>query len=257
MKNMPALFISNTSHLFSLKVNQSATKKIDELTSLPAPKALLIIASNGATTTASVITEGLKIDNLAMKESKRNLKHLDDPIVESFEISKTLMATFMAHGLQITSYHDAKLDPEVIDVLASLLHHQAIPIVQLSVIKNATPAHYYLLGQVLANLRSKGVLIIGWGSLTRYSPLTNEGNRVPDWIIEFEIWMQEKILSNNIYNLINYQQEAPFARFNQLCEDELMPLFVIMGVMGNFAKSKLVYLKNNSNNQLLDGFIFS
>ena len=156
---MPALFISKTSHLYSLKMNIGASKKIDKLTSMPAPKALLIIDSNGTTISASVITGGLKNNNLAVEESKRNLMHLDDAIAESFKISKTLIATFMAHGIQVTSNHDTKLNLEAIDLLAPLLQHQTIPIVQLSIIKNATPAAYYLLGQVLANLRIRGVLL--------------------------------------------------------------------------------------------------
>ena len=63
----------------------------------------------------------------------------------------------MAHGLPVTSYNDAAFDVVATDILASLLQEQEIPIVQISVIKNATPAYYYLLGQVLANLKRMGV----------------------------------------------------------------------------------------------------
>ncbi len=254
---MPALFISKSSHLYCLKGSKFAAKTIDALSSLPAPKALMIIASSASISSMSLITEGLKNDNSAVRQSTRNLMNLDYSIPDSFEFSKIVMDTFMAHGLPINSKQDALFDELVIEVLALLLQNKTIPIVQLSVIKNVTPAYYYLLGQALANLKSKGVLIVGSGSLSCHLPLTKEDNQVPDWVIEFEIWMQEQILSNNIYKLINYQEEAPFARFNQLTEDDLMPLFVIMGAMGNVAKSKLVFLKNKSKNQPLDGFIFS
>ena len=257
MKNMPALFISKMSHLYTLKGNRSAAKIMDELTSLPAPKAVLIIASIGSTSTISVITEGSKSNHSTVRESTRNFINLDHSITESFEFSQTLIATFMAHGLPITSYHNAVFDVEAIEVLAQLLQKQTIPIVQISVIKNATPAYYYLLGQALANLKSEGVLIVGSGSLTCHHPLSTEHNQVPDWVIAFETWMQRQILLNNIYKLIDYRKEAPFARFNHPTEDELMPLFVIMGAMEIGAKSKQVYLKNKSDNQPLDGFVFS
>ena len=257
MKNMPALFISKTSHLYSLQGNSGRAKIIDELISIPAPKSVLIISSKASTSTISVITKDLKSEKSVARESTRNYINSDYSIPESFEFSQSLMVTFMAHGLPVTAYNNAVFDVEAIDILEPLLQYQKIPIVQISVIKNATPAYYYLLGQALANLKSKGVLIIGSGSLTCHHPLTTEHSQVPDWVIEFETWMQEQIAQNNIYKLIDYRKEAPFARFNHPTEDELVPLFVIMGAMEIGAKSKQVYLKNQSKKMPLDGFVFS
>ena len=257
MKNMPALFISKMSHLYTLKGNRSVAKIMSELTSLLGLKAVLIIASVGSTSTMSVITEGLSTNHSGVRESTRNCKNLDYSSTETLKFSQTLIDIFMAHGLPIISCHNATFDVEAIDVVAQFLQRQILPIVQISVIKNATPSYYYQLGQALANLKSEGVLIVGSGSLTCYHPLATEHNQVPDWVIAFETWMQRQILLNNIYKIIDYRKEAPFAIFNHPTEEEIMPLFVIMGAMEIGAKSKQVYLKNKSDNQLLDGFVFS
>jgi 4,5-DOPA dioxygenase extradiol len=109
-----------------------------------------------------------------------------------------------------------------------------IPVVQLSVQTHLGPEHHYRLGQLLAPLRSEGVLIVGSGSFTHdLSSFHISGGQIdapePDWVNVFAEWMVAALKEGRVSNLLDYRTLAPEAARNHPTEEHILPLYVALG----------------------------
>ncbi|HEY7656168.1 MAG TPA: class III extradiol ring-cleavage dioxygenase [Burkholderiales bacterium] len=107
-----------------------------------------------------------------------------------------------------------------------------IPVTQLSIQWQEGPAHHVRLGEALRPLRDDGVLIFASGGAThnlrelRY----HRGNPVPQpWVVEFNEWLADAVLSGRRDDLVGYRQKAPHAARNHPTDEHLIPLFVALG----------------------------
>jgi 4,5-DOPA dioxygenase extradiol len=119
-----------------------------------------------------------------------------------------------------------------------------LPVMQISLVRDGTPAAHEKLGRALAQLRHEGVLVIGSGSLT-HNLYEFRGQPVdapaPHWVSEFESWMRERLETNDSAALLDYRNRAPSAVQNHPSEEHLLPLFVAMGAAGAEAKAQLLH----------------
>jgi 4,5-DOPA dioxygenase extradiol len=119
-----------------------------------------------------------------------------------------------------------------------------MPVFQLSLLRDATPADHERLGSALAALRDAGVLIIGSGSMT-HNLVEFRGQgidaQVPSWVSDFDGWMRDMLLQNAREALRDYRRMAPFAERNHPTEEHLLPLFVAMGAAGSDAVADRVH----------------
>jgi aromatic ring-opening dioxygenase catalytic subunit (LigB family) len=105
-----------------------------------------------------------------------------------------------------------------------------VPILQLSMRSDYSPAAHLAVGRALAPLRNEGVLIIGSG--LSYHNLRQMGRnaRVPSH--EFDEWLTQVVCESTAevrnQSLIDWSQ-APSARLAHPSEDHLIPLFVVAG----------------------------
>jgi 4,5-DOPA dioxygenase extradiol len=131
---------------------------------------------------------------------------------------------------------------------------------QISLVRGAGPPTHEKLGQVLAQLRHDGVLVIGSGSLT-HNLYEFHGQPVdapaPQWVIEFESWMRERLEANDIAALLDYRNRAPSARRNHPSEEHLLPLFVTLGAAGAGAQAQLLHSSFEHGVLAMDAYAFN
>lgn len=107
-----------------------------------------------------------------------------------------------------------------------------IPVTQLSINPNETPAYHYKMGEALRPLRDDGVLILASGNLThnlsefRGQPIDAAP---PEWVRAFDEWASWAIAEGRVEDLLNYRALAPEAVRNHPTDEHLLPLFVAMG----------------------------
>ena len=107
-----------------------------------------------------------------------------------------------------------------------------IPVTQLSINPNETPAYHFNMGEALRPLRDEGVLILASGNLThnlsefRGQPIDAEP---PEWVRAFDAWASWAIAEGRIDDLLNYRTLAPEAVRNHPTDEHLLPLFVALG----------------------------
>jgi len=107
-----------------------------------------------------------------------------------------------------------------------------IPVVQLSVQPQRSPAHHFALGRALRPLRDDGVLILASGAAT-HNLREFRGQAVntapPDYVLEFDAWLTAAITRGDVAELLDYPTHAPHALRNHPTPEHFLPLFVALG----------------------------
>jgi 4,5-DOPA dioxygenase extradiol len=132
-----------------------------------------------------------------------------------------------------------------------------IPVIQLSVQSQESPAHHIALGKALAPLREDGVLVIGSGSYVHNLRALDRGGinaLEPQWSKDFSDWMHGALVEKREDDLANYRARAPFAAHAHPTEEHLMPLFVAYGA-GD--KAERLHSSSTYGSLRMDAYAFS
>jgi 4,5-DOPA dioxygenase extradiol len=116
-----------------------------------------------------------------------------------------------------------------------------VPVTQLSLQPGKSQEHHYRLGLALAELRRKGVLVIGSGGATHNLGELGPGETLPEWAAKFDRWLDEKARAGDAQALIDYRKLAPDAARNHPTEDHYLPLLVALGAAGEKAKGTTLH----------------
>ncbi len=112
-----------------------------------------------------------------------------------------------------------------------------VPVVQLSISSVHPPEWHYRVGQALAPLRERNVLIIGSGSLTHnlraiFGEGRNHDAEIAEWAAAFADWMKARFDAGDTDAVLNAVERAPHGRQNHPTMDHILPLFAAMGAGG-------------------------
>ena len=100
------------------------------------------------------------------------------------------------------------------------------------------PEYHYELGRQLKELRQKGVLIIGSGSMIHNLRLAGQKMRVKDmtpfgWEAEYDAWLKQQIEQRNVDNLINYWTSHKLGKLAAPTPDHFVPVLYSFGTHGS------------------------
>lgn len=116
-----------------------------------------------------------------------------------------------------------------------------IPVVQLSISSAHPPEWHHRIGQAIAPLRDRNVLIMGSGSLTHnLRAIFVEGRDhdavVPDWVSDFANWVCDRLAAGETRLVLEAVERAPHGHENHPTMDHILPLFTAMGAGGDRAR---------------------
>jgi len=134
-----------------------------------------------------------------------------------------------------------------------------IPVTQLSIQSHLGPAHHVRLGEALKPLRDEGVLIFASGGATHnLRELSYQrGNPVPQpWVVEFNEWLANALLSGRREDLVSYRRRAPHAVRNHPTDEHLIPLFVALGAGSADAAPQRLHTSISSGVISMDAYRF-
>ena len=117
-------------------------------------------------------------------------------------------------------------------VLKPMFPRAQIPVLQLSMDYSRAPAEHYALGQQLAALRKRGVLIVGSGNIVHNLRATRRDASdadVYDWAREFDAVVQQQIAKGQLDALQNFLQLGNVARQAHPTHDHYLPLLYAAG----------------------------
>ncbi|HEX9557413.1 MAG TPA: class III extradiol ring-cleavage dioxygenase [Reyranella sp.] len=134
-----------------------------------------------------------------------------------------------------------------------------VPILQLSVQPEESPAHHIALGRKLECLREEGVLVMGSGSATHNlrALVRGGGELEPEpWAKAFDDWLAETLEKGDEAALADYRAQAPYAREAHPTDEHFLPLHVAYGAAGEGAHGRALHRSFTLGNLSMASYAF-
>ena len=235
---LPSLFISHGSPMLALEPGASGPALARLAAGLPRPRAILVVSAHWE-------SRELLIGSAARPETWHDfggfpaaLYAVQYPAPGAPELAVEVQQMLASANLHSRLDPQRPLDHGTWVPLALMYPNADIPVLQLSLPSHAGPALQTRIGQALAGLRARGVLLIGSGSITHNLGALDwqAGPEVVEpWAATFRDWMVEQLVADDQQALHDYRQLAPFAVRNHPSDEHLLPLFFARGAGGAFS----------------------
>ena len=134
-----------------------------------------------------------------------------------------------------------------------------VPVTQLSIQSQLGPQHHYRLGEALRPLAREGVLVIGSGSLTHnLYELRLRGGPVETapYAREFQQWVYDKAVANDVEALPNYRRLTPHAERAHPTEEHFLPFFVALGASDGARSARRINDEMTYGALAMDAYVF-
>lgn len=230
---MPALYISHGTPLHAIWDNQYTRGWRELGPTLPRPKAILSISAHW-------ITRGeVLVSGQAAPPVIYDVRGFPAPLYQVKYPSPgdpTLAATLVTEvsGRKILTSDAWGYDHGSWAVLTHLFPVADIPVIQLSIDYGMTPAQHFELGQQLAFLRERGVLLMGSGQFVHNLPLMgSRTEEVPPYpfAVEFGDVVGKWIEERDFVKVQRFQSLGELARLAHPTWDHFLPLLSVLGTV--------------------------
>ena len=241
---MPAVFVSHgaPSLLLERGPDHAFLQRLGGL--LPRPKAVVCISAHWDTARPALTghpAPDTLYDFYGFPEELYAVRYASPG---DARLADALRARLAEHGLPADIHPTRGLDHGAWVPLALIYPAADIPVIQLSVQSGAGPEQHWKLGQALQALRAQGILILASGGAThnlrdagRFAPDAPP----PDYVREFDAWLDRAIQTADAAALLDYLRVAPHATRNHPTAEHLLPLFVALGAGGAGTKGRRLH----------------
>lgn len=261
MSPLPTIFVSHGSPMLALQDSPARSFLQGLGRSLPRPTAIVVASAHWETSGAPAVSLAAQPDTIhdfgGFPQALFDIRY---PAPGAPQVAERAASLFEAAGIAVGRSPQRGLDHGAWVPLCLMYPDADVPVMQVSLVRGASPAAHHKLGAALAQLRHEGVLVIGSGSLT-HNLYEFRGQPVdapaPPWVSEFERWMRERLEANDHAALLDYRERAPSAVENHPSEEHLLPLFVAMGAAGAGAKAQLLHSSFEHAVLAMDAYAFN
>ena len=253
--SMPTVFVSHGSPMLILEEDRPARAFLASLGRLlPRPKGIVAVSAHWDTDVPAVSTAHRPAtihDFYGFPEALYRLRY--DPPGAPELAERVARLTGAAHdphrGLDHGAWVPAKLAWPEAD----------IPMFQLSVQPNESPAHHIALGRKLASLREEGILVMGSGSATHNlrALVRGGGDSEPEpWARAFDDWLADTVEKVDEAALAAYRATAPYACEAHPTDEHFLPIHVAYGAAGEGARGRALHRSFTLGNLSMASFAF-
>jgi 4,5-DOPA dioxygenase extradiol len=240
MSRIPALFVSHGSPMFALEPGLLGPNLERVGTQLPALTAIVVVSAHWQ-------TRGVRVTAAAMPETIHDfggfpapLYALQYPAPGEPRLASQVAALLQAAGFDAAVDARRGLDHGAWVPLRYLRPAADVPVLQVSLPQDIDAAGALRLGQALAPLRERGVLVIGSGSLTHNLYEFRQHVRDPEYAQAFADWVRDAVLRRDVAALVDYRRRAPQAERAHPTEEHFLPLLVAVGASVDGERAQLV-----------------
>lgn len=231
-EKMPVLFLGHGSPMNAIQDN-AFTKELNRLgSSLPRPEAILCISAHW-------MTEGTWITHMDHPKTIHDFYGFPEALFEvqypawgEPKIAESITKEIENHKIHLDSEMWG-LDHGTWSVLRHMYPEADIPVMQLSLYLSQPSEYHFKLGQELARLRSKGILIVGSGNIVHnLRKISWETNATPHpWAIEFDDWVKEKLIKKDFDALLLKNNLTEAAKLSVPTAEHYYPLLYVLGAV--------------------------
>jgi 4,5-DOPA dioxygenase extradiol len=229
---MPVIFLSHGAPSLPLEAGETGAtwRRLGE--QLPKPSSILVISAHWETLIPTV-SRAVQPETIHdFSGFPEELYRLQYPAPGAPLMAESAAQLLRQAGIPVQLDDTHGLDHGAWIPLSIIFPQADIPVAQLSLQPEQTPAWHLALGRALRPLREQGVLIIGSGSITHNLRAVfkhPKGESAPVWVTDFCDWVAERISEGDVDALCAYRTLAPYAELNHPSDEHLMPLFVALG----------------------------
>lgn len=239
---MPLVFLGHGSPMNAIEDN-AYSRSWEELgRALPRPQAILVVSAHWMTNGTTLV----------------DVSNLPRTIHDFYGFPPELHAAqYPAHGdpalakevVSLLASHHAEgddtwgLDHGAWSVLTRLYPKADVPTFQLSIDMSKDLDWHLNLGKEIADLRKKGVLILGSGNVVHNLRTMRWGGRPYDWAEEFDAFFASKLETRDLAALADRQGMGSLFRMAQPTPDHYLPALTIAGLAD--AKDQLTFMNTS------------
>ena len=230
MRTAPALFVSHGAPTFALEPGEAGPKLRALGERLAGLSAVLVLSPHW-------MTAGLRVMAHAAPPTLHDFGGFDpalnqlrypapgDPALAADVVSRLREAGFAAELDPVRGLDHGAWVP-----LLHLLPRAQVPVLQVSLPQAMDTRGALRLGEALAPLRERGVLIVGSGSLTHNLYEVFRGEAVDGAYAQaFARWVRDAVRRRDVESLLDYRRLAPQSERAHPTEEHYLPLLVAYG----------------------------
>ena len=235
---VPALYVSHGAPLFAVDAGETGpalTRWGQGLRAqFPALRGVVIMSPHWMARTTQVMTGPQPATWHDFDGFPPALYQLQYPAPGAPALAQEVLALLQAAGVAAQGDAGRPFDHGAWVPLMHLFPEADLPVVQVALPVGAGPAEVYALGAALRGLRSRGVLVMGSGSMTHNLAEFFGGEREPaPYVLEFSRWIESALERGDLKALLNYRSQAPHAERAHPTDDHFLPLFFALGAAGD------------------------
>ncbi|WP_374663028.1 class III extradiol ring-cleavage dioxygenase [Acinetobacter sp.] len=237
LQTLPGLFISHGSPMLAINPEQVGPALQRLSVNLPKPEAIIVMSAHWESSALEVST-GARPDTWHdFRGFPAELYEIRYPAPGQPDLAEDVLHLLAEAGF---SAHANSTRPRDHGVWMPLLHmypQADIPVVEIALPMSMTAQDICKIGQTLAPLREKQILLIGSGSIThnlRELSWNLQPAPVPEWASTFRNYVTGK-LAHSDFNAVLDWQSIPYVERNHPTLEHFAPLFFAMGTGPRFS----------------------
>jgi 4,5-DOPA dioxygenase extradiol len=230
VRKAPALFVSHGAPTFALEPGllgprlQQVGERLQDLA------AVVVVSAHWQTPGVQVMRTAAPATIYDFGGFPPALYQIKYPAPGSPALANDTAALLKTAGFDVGFDDNRGIDHGVWVPMLYLLPAARIPVFQVSLPFDFDASRALQLGQALAPLRARGMLVMGSGSLTHN--LREIGQTDPNstaYANEFTAWIRERVKRRDVRALEDYRHSAPHAQRAHPTEEHFLPLLVALG----------------------------
>src|SRR5690349_11142217 len=240
MSRAPSLFVSHGSPMFALEPGLLGPNLEALGRSLDALQAIVVVSPHWQ-------TRGVRVTGTDAPETIHDFGGFPRPLYAlqytppgAPALAADVVALLQAAGFGAKLDAGRGLDHGAWVPLRYLKPDADVPVLQVSLPVDIDAAGALRLGEALAPLRHRGVLVVGSGSLTPNLYEFRQHVSDPDYAQAFADWVADAVARRDTEALVDYRARAPFATRAHPTEEHYLPLLVALGASGADEPGELV-----------------
>ncbi|WP_445115382.1 dioxygenase family protein [Acinetobacter sp. WZC-1] len=237
LQTLPGLYISHGSPMLALDPEQIGPALNRLSLNLPRPQAIVVMSAHWE-------SNAMEVSTAIRPETWHDFRGFPQPLYEirypapgNPELAEEILRLLANAHIPA---HANSTHPRDHGVWVPLLHmypDAAIPVIEISLPVHMDAHGIYKVGQTLAPLRDKQILLIGSGSIThnlRELSWNDQQADTPEWASTFKSHVISK-LTHGDYEAILDWKNIPHVQHNHPTPEHLSPLFFSMGTGHRFS----------------------
>jgi 4,5-DOPA dioxygenase extradiol len=226
---MPLVFLGHGSPMNAIEDNAYSRSWEALGRSLPRPQAILVVSAHWMTHGSTLVD----VSNMPrtihdFHGFPAELHAMRYPAHGGPELAREVASLLASHHVQ--GDDSWGLDHGAWSVLTRLYPDADVPVFQLSIDMSKDLGWHLSIGRDLADLRRKGVLILGSGNVVHNLRAMRWGGRPHDWAEEFDDFVARKLEARDFAALADRQGMGGLFRMAQPTPDHYLPALTIAGL---------------------------